>query len=393
MNILFAYNTLLIPSRGGTERVTCTVANALKQKGHHIYFLTTCATPEDSQLVQDENHFLIDKALDTESKKRHVIDICKRLHIDIVINEMGDYDDFSIFSNDILPGIKIITCLHLDVNGYIINEPKGISVTRIKLFIIKALLATGILPDSFKYDLRYGKKCRMMLKVSDAVVTVTPVIATQLKKLTRVHPEKIHSILNPLPMALLPPTYNVNKKEKTLLYVGRFAPVKNVDKILKAWALVAPLHPEWKLELAGTGELYDECVALSKQLHIPRVHFLGHVSDVAQLYERAEYLILASTYESFSCVVLESMAYGCHPIVFDYPSAKIVIPSHRIGTRIKRHSIKSLAHAISEAILTKRSNENHMEEVAKHLAQFNIDKLATEWQLLLEQISTSKSNA
>jgi len=393
MNILFVYCSPLIPSRGGTERVTCTVANALKQKGHHIYFLTTRATPEDSQLVQDENYFLIDKALDTESKKRHVIDICKRLHIDIVINEMGDYDNFNIFSKEVIPDVKIITCLHFDVNGYIKGLPKGMSTYPIKRFLLKTLFVLGINPYSLKYYLHYRKKHQKMLKISDAVVVVTPVIAEQLQLLTRVHPEKIFPIINPLSVATQQLTYNVNKKEKLLLYVGRFAKEKNVDKILKAWAHIAPLHPEWKLELAGTGPLFDECKALANELRIPRVYFHGHVSDVSPLYERAEYLLLASSHESFSCVVLESLVYGCHPIVFDYPSAKIVIPSPRIGTRIKQHSAKALANTISKAIQTGQSNKDHMEEVAAHLSKFDMNKLVDEWQHLLEHVTNSENNA
>lgn len=393
MNILFVYSTLLIPSRGGTERVTCSVAEALGQKGHHIYYMATYAGNEDKELIDNPKYFLIDKKLDTETKKDIIINICQQHEIDTIINEWGEFDDFSIFSKEVMPSIKIITCLHFDVTGYTKMRHRIIPKHPFKKFIAKMLYAIGFNPYSHRHHLSYLRRYQKMLSVSDAVVTVSPIIATQLKRLTRRHPKKIHSILNPLTINTHRPIYNLNKKEKTLLYVGRFTKEKNVDIILKAWALIAPLFPEWKLELAGAGELYDECIALSKQLHIPRVHFHGHVTNVVTLYERAEYLILASSHESFSCVVLESMAYGCHPIVFDYPSAKIVIPSHHIGTRIKRHSIKSLAHAISEAILTKRSNENHMEEVTTHLNQFNMDKLVNEWEFLLEQVSTSKSHA
>ncbi|MBQ7024075.1 MAG: glycosyltransferase [Akkermansia sp.] len=393
MNILFVYNTLLIPSRGGTERVTCSVAEALKKKGHRIFFLTTCAEPEDVLYVHDENYFLIDKNIESELKKGTVIEFCHRENIDIIINEMGDYDNFNIFSKEVIPNVKIITCLHFDVNGYIKGLPKGMSTYPIKRFLLKTLFVLGINPYPLKYYLHYRKKHQKMLKISDAVVVVTPVIAEQLQLLTRVHPEKIFPILNPLSVATQQPTYNVNKKEKLLLYVGRFAKEKNVDKILKAWALITQLHPEWNLELAGTGPLFDECKALAKVLHIPRVHFHGHVSNVAPLYERAEYLILASSQESFACVVLESLALGCHPIVFDYPSAKIVIPSPRIGTRIKQHSTKALANAISKAIQTAQSNKDHMEEVAAHLSKFDMNKLVDEWQHLLEYVTNSENNA
>ena len=173
------------------------------------------------------------------------------------------------------------------------------------------------------------------------------------------------------------------------LFVGRLSPEKNVDLLLKAWAKIAPRYPEWKLEIAGSGNMLDNLLQLVVELKIPRVQFHGHVENVGPLYNRAEYLVLPSKHESFSCVVLESMAYGCHPIVFDYPSAPVVIPNSRLGTRIK-HSTKVLAKAMSMAIETNTSNQEHMEEVAAHLASFDIEKIAPNWESLLEKLSSNK---
>ena len=221
-----------------------------------------------------------------------------------------------------------------------------------------------------------------MLRVSDAVVVVTPIIAKQLKRLTGIHAEKIVSILNPLPLENLRPRYDATSKEKMFLFVGRLSQEKNVDLLLKAWAKIAPRYPEWKLEIAGSGNMLDNLLQLVEEQKIPRVRFHGHVENVGALYNRAEYLVLPSKHESFSCVVLESMAYGCHPIVFDYPSAPVVIPNSRLGTRIK-HSTKALAKAIQ----TNTSNQHNMDEIAEHLASFDMNKLSNEWQALLGQVS------
>ena len=228
-----------------------------------------------------------------------------------------------------------------------------------------------------------------MLRVSDAVVVVTPIIAKELKLLTGIHPEKIISILNPLPFENTQPAYDAASKEKMFLFVGRLSREKNVDLLLKAWARIAPLHPEWKLEIAGSGDMQDSLLQLVEEMQIPRVQFLGHVENVGALYNRAEYLVLPSKHESFSCVVLESMAFGCHPIVFDYPSAPVVIPNSRLGSRIN-HSTKALAKAMSKAIQYHTSNREHMDEIAAHLASFDIEKIAPNWELLLENIFSNK---
>ena len=115
-----------------------------------------------------------------------------------------------------------------------------------------------------------------------------------------------------------------------------------------------------------------------------KIHFHGQVSNLSALYSRAEYLLLPSDSESFSCVVLESMAYVCHPIVFDYPSSPIVIPSPRLGTRVRRRSCWAYARAVADAIDTGRTNREEMDNVAQHLSQFDMDKLVFQWLALLE---------
>ncbi len=388
MNILFVFLTALISTRGGTERVALSVANSLQEKGHNIYYLSTAASAEDEAQLQAANYFFINPELDIEERKKRVSTLCQKHHIDVIINEWGTWDDFSIFSKEVLPDIKIITCIHYDVYGVIRDKSHGRSTNPLKRFICDSFLRVGINLYRVKRYLEFRARYQKMLRVSDAVVLVTPIIAKQLKQLTGIHPEKIVSILNPLPLENLRPRYDATSKEKMFLFVGRLSQEKNVDLLLKAWAKIAPRYPEWKLEIAGSGNLQDYLFQLVEEQKIPRVRFHGHVENVEALYNRAEYLVLPSKHESFSCVVLESMAYGCHPIVFDYPSAPVVIPSTKLGTRIK-HSTKALAKAMAEVISTNTSNQHNMDEIAAHLSQFNMDKLVLEWQALLERIQIS----
>lgn len=383
VNILFVYNTEFSASQGGTERVARCVAKALQQKGNIVYFLTFSY---DSPIALSPEHFYVSRQLPHNEQISRVYELCKKYHIDVLINEGGDFDDFSVLSNEALPGIKVITCLHFDVSDTIRGLPQIVSTHPLKRAILKCLLALGINLSSIKRYIWIRRRFRKMLCVSDAVVVVTPIIAEQLKRLTRIHPEKITSILNPLPFENESPSYDSHAKSKTLLYAGRLAKEKNVDKILGAWLRIAPEFPEWNLEIAGNGYLRDSLLELIACKSIPRVHMHGHVNHLVPLYKKAEYLLLASRCESFACVVLEGLFHGCYPIVFDYPSAQILIPNERLGFRIKKQSTENLAKAISAAIRTKTSNKDNISEIAHHLGNFDIRKLGNEWQALLEGI-------
>ena len=391
MNLLFVYPQAIIPTRGGTERVAYTVANALCNYGHKVFFMATKSGSADAHLASQPEHILINENLNDEERKQAVITACEKHHIDVIINEGGEFEDFSIFSNLVLKNVRIITCLHFDVYGEIKyfrreRQYRNLTTSSIKRRIINLCTFIGADPYRLKFYLSKRNKNRRMLQVSDAVVVVTPIIARQLKKITSSNSEKIVSILNPVPFANTRAEYNTALKEKVLLYAGRFSPDKNVDKILQAWAQIAPQFPEWKLEIAGDGEMRDELHALVQDQQIPRVHFHGHVKEVTPLYERAEYVLLASDCESFSCVVLEGYLHGCYPIVFGYPSAPIVIPDATLGTIVKNHTSSALARAISRSITNGVSNRQNLAAIRQHLRQFETAKLAAEWHELLQRL-------
>lgn len=392
MNLLFVYPHAILPNRGGSERVAYTLAHALRKRGHQIWFMATKAADTDFNLAGNPEYILIPESLSEAKRKDAVIAACNENKIDVIINEGGEFEGFAIFSKDVLPKVKIITCLHFDVYGeirYFRREEQyhNLTTSKFKLAIIEMLTAVGVDPYRIKFYLSKRRRYRRMLQVSDAIVVVTPVIANQLKRLTGINSDKIVPILNPLIFAQRKPTYDAAAKEKMLLYVGRFSPDKNVDKILQAWARIAPQHPEWKLEIAGDGEMRESLHAMVREHRIPRVHFHGHVTDVESLYNRAEYLLLASDCEALPCVLQEALTYGCHPIIFDYPSAEVIIPSPSLGSRIKRHTVRALSREITEAIAANRSNASHLKEIEEHLSRFNTDQILACWTSLLEQRS------
>lgn len=389
MNILVVYINAVDPVRGGTERVSYTVAEALKKKGHSVYFLATHATAADKRFEQQKEYFLIDSQVSYEERKQKIIEICRDLCIDVVINECAEFGLGTILSNKVLKGTKVISCTHLDIYGLVKYFHRPNPVSRIKRGILSFLAFFGIYPHYIKHYIMYKKIFREVVHGSDAVVAVTPIIAEQIKQFVGVKSDKITSILNPLTSDSLQPFYDAAAKEKVLLYVGRLSHTKNVDLILKSWNKIAAQYPEWSLEIAGEGDEKSRLVSLVERNRIPRVRFHGQVSNLAPLYSRAEYLLLASDSESFSCVVLESMAYGCHPIVFDYPSAPIVIPNPQLGTRVKRHSCRAFARTVANAISSGVTNRDVMHKVAEHLSQFDMDKLVLQWLALLEQIQIS----
>ena len=102
---------------------------------------------------------------------------------------------------------------------------------------------------------------------------------------------------------------------KTLITVARLVARKNLRRLIREFASVAPAHPDWTLRIIGDGPLRAELEALSTQLDLTeRVVFLGELGDVYPDLARAHCFVLPSLFEGFPMSSLEAMAHGL-PVV------------------------------------------------------------------------------
>lgn len=99
-----------------------------------------------------------------------------------------------------------------------------------------------------------------------------------------------------------------------LLFVGRLAPQKGVDVLLRS---LATLDRGWRLRIAGDGPERGRLGYLTKELGLEeRVEFLGWIQrdDLPSLYQSADVFVFPSYDEGMPNVVLEALASGL-PIV------------------------------------------------------------------------------
>jgi mannosylfructose-phosphate synthase len=108
---------------------------------------------------------------------------------------------------------------------------------------------------------------------------------------------------------------------KVVLALGRLAPNKGYDLLIRAFAIVAERVDDAVLHLAVGGEdasageqqLLSELKALAVDLHIEsRVRFAGFIADedLANHYRAADLFVLSSRYEPFGMTAIEAMACG-----------------------------------------------------------------------------------
>ncbi|MBU4262352.1 MAG: glycosyltransferase [Proteobacteria bacterium] len=97
--------------------------------------------------------------------------------------------------------------------------------------------------------------------------------------------------------------------------VGRLAPVKGHDILLKAWAGSEIGKHGGHLVIAGKGKLRDELTALARELGIANeISLLGHIGDIPKFLTALDGFVMPSRHEGFPLAVLEALAAGL-PVV------------------------------------------------------------------------------
>jgi len=105
---------------------------------------------------------------------------------------------------------------------------------------------------------------------------------------------------------------------RRLLAVGRLHRQKGFDLLVRAFASIAALFPDWDLVILGEGPERD---MLQSQIHAAgmaeRISLPGRAGNVGQWYEASDLYVLSSRVEGLSNTLLESMASGLAAVAFD----------------------------------------------------------------------------
>jgi glycosyltransferase involved in cell wall biosynthesis len=122
-----------------------------------------------------------------------------------------------------------------------------------------------------------------------------------------------------------PKVISNNHKIINILTMTRLVKGKGVDVVINA---ISQLPENYKLTIAGNGELTAELKALVLSLHLTdRVTFLGWVSGAKKdaLLQEADIFCLPSTYDSFGMVFIEAMAFDLPVVACDWGPIKDVV--------------------------------------------------------------------
>ena len=238
-----------------------------------------------------------------------------------------------------------------------------------------------------------------VLQIADRIIAATPAEEDQLVTLYDADPNKISIIppgvdlqrFEPIDSKVAKRRVGIPCGDANILFAGRIEPLKGIDTMLRAMALLQERCPS-ALEnccMAIVGgdpwadDLDDEMARLQQLRADLDIHdlvvFLGAKDQeiLPNYYAGAEMVVMPSHYESFGMVALEAMAMGTPVIASEVGGLAHLVKDGETGYHVPSRNPEALAQRIFELLTNPKCREymgNNAREYAKHYSWTNIVK-------------------
>ncbi|MFI3299209.1 MAG: glycosyltransferase family 4 protein [Rikenellaceae bacterium] len=140
--------------------------------------------------------------------------------------------------------------------------------------------------------------------------------------------------------------------QKRAIAVGRLTFQKGFDMLIKSWSLVNKNHPDWRLDIFGSGEDKSLLESIIHQFNLTGAVTIYPPTTTIQneLLNSGVYL-LSSRLEGLPMVLLEAMSCGVPAVSFQCPTGpRDVIESGIDGVLVENGNIQKFAEAVCRAI-------------------------------------------
>jgi D-inositol-3-phosphate glycosyltransferase len=210
-----------------------------------------------------------------------------------------------------------------------------------------------------------------IMAFADHLVAATPLEKAQMVWLHGADPCKIKVIPCGVDLSLFRPLSQERARQQLgvcdrlhmILFVGRIEPLKGIDTLFRAMAIVVQDFPRWKDEICvcivggDASEKPETINAEMERLQVLRdelgisdlVTFLGAQAQdtLPSYYSAADVVVVPSHYESFGMVALEAMACGTPVIASKVGGLSFTVQDGITGFHVPERDPEALADKIT----------------------------------------------
>ena len=183
-----------------------------------------------------------------------------------------------------------------------------------------------------------------------------------------------------------------NIEAKKAISMGRLVHVKNFSSLIRIWSEVAKKHPDWRLEIYGSGEQEAMLQLLIKSLGLEdKVLMMGYTSEALERMADASMYCLSSITEGFPLVLVEAMSVGLPVVSYACPTGPSdIIVDEDNGYLIPVGNEKMFADRIC-TLIEDKERRIRLGHKAKEMSEaYRVDVICTKWMQLFEELRKGK---
>lgn len=224
----------------------------------------------------------------------------------------------------------------------------------------------------------------------DAVVSLTQRDATWLGAQWGDRAPRIEVIPNALPDTGRPIS---GRRQKVIMGAGRLVRSKGFADLIRAFAVVAPEFPEWRLRIFGDG---PEAPALRRLVRtlavVDQVDLMPPTTDIEREWARASIGALASRYEGLPLVLLEARGAHLPLVAYDCETGPREIIEHGTdGYLVPVGDIAAFADSLRPLMADDRLRDRMGDAAPENLRRFAPAAVARQWEDLLQELASRPS--
>ena len=382
-HIVYIYPEITI--KGGADRVIVEKANYFANHGCQVTVVTEAQMGREMSFMLDGKVRHIDIGIDFNSQyrqhgvrrlltylwmmrryKRLLKDILFEQCPDIVMSAMGRSIDFITDIHDGSIKIGEAHSIKANVRSLNVMEKKG-GLHRLMARLVRWYVSR--------------KVSRL-----DAVVLLTQQDADSWTEAKRTF-----VIPNAVPQL---PERSSSLESKQALMVARYNDAKGYDYMVEAWEKVHERHPDWTLNIYGSGELHDDVILLIQQHHLSTSMILHEpVDNIMEQYLDSSIFVMSSRYEAFPMVLLEAMACGVPCVAFDCPHGpRNIIRHEEDGLLVEYLNPQALADSICRLIEDETLRRRLGTNARRNIQRFSKETVMRQWMDLFQQLTQERQS-
>ncbi|MGS2587112.1 glycosyltransferase family 4 protein [Streptomyces hebeiensis] len=203
------------------------------------------------------------------------------------------------------------------------------------------------------HSARLRRELAHRYRLLDAVTTVTETDARSYRGRLRLPGVRIEAVHNAVPAPAVAPSDSTGKY---VVAAGRLTRVKRFDLLIRAFAQVAAVRPDWRLRIYGGGEATGNekanLNALVTELGLSdSVFLMGPTSPMEPEWVKGSIAAVTSSREPFGMTIVEAMRCGLPVVATDCPHGPAEIIADGVdGRLVPNGDVDAIAAALIDLI-------------------------------------------